>query len=228
VRCESKKGKRCWNIAATRHYLGTTICSSILFSHAFHGCDTTSRLYGIGKNKAVSKLNDKAFSHQAAVFMHSQSKMEDVINARKCAIVAVYNGDIGEDLDSLRLRRFYEKTTSSTVAVAPWVLPPTSAAAKYHSLRVYHQPQVWLGHEQYVPPEQWGWKTSDGNMVPILTDKPPAPEELLQGISCSCKTGCHSLRYSCRQNGLECSIACGECRGVCSNIQVLPSEEEEI
>lgn len=237
VKRESKKGERCWNIEATRCHLGSTVYSGILFAHAFLGCDTTSRLHGIGKKKAISKLkSDIFFSKQATVFMSSNSNTEDVIKAGNHALVSIYNGDQDEDLDNLRLRRFYEKTTSSTAAVEPRVLPPTSAAAKYHSLRVYQQVQVWLGHGQDVPPEQWGWKINEEKMVPFLTDKPPAPQELLQCIRCSCKTGCYSFRCTCRRNGLDCSFACSECRGVCSNTQTLSpdtdseedSEEEEI
>jgi len=33
-------------------------------------------------------------------------------------------------------------------------LPPTSAAAREHSFRVYHQMQQWLGVE--LPPTEWG------------------------------------------------------------------------
>ena len=229
----SKKGQRCWNIAATRCHLGNTVYSSILFAHAVLGCDTTSRLHGIGKNKAISKLKGDTFcSRQATVFMNSTSDMADAIKAGNHALVSIYNGDEDEDLDKLRLRRFYEKTTNGTAAVEPCILPPTSAATKYPSLRVYQQVQVWLGKGQGVPPEQWGWKISGGKMVPILTDNPAAPQELLQGIRCTCKTGCHSLRCTCRRNGLDCSAACSDCRGVCSNTQTLSpdtdSEEEEV
>ena len=139
IKRESKKGQRCWNIAATRHHLGVSVYSSILFAHALLGCDTTSRLHGIGKSKAVSKLKDDIFSRQAAVFMKSNSNMEDVMKAGNHALVSIYNGDKDETLDKLRLRKFYEKTTSSTAAVEPHVLPPTSATAKYHSLCVYQQ-----------------------------------------------------------------------------------------
>ena len=31
--------------------------------------------------------------------------------------------------------------------VSPESLPPTSAAASFHSLRVYHQVQVWRGQD---------------------------------------------------------------------------------
>jgi len=105
-----------------------------------NSCDTTLRLYGIGKSKAISKLKtDISFSRQAAVFMKSYSKMEDVIKAEDNAIVSLYSEDPDDVFNTLRLHRFYEKTTSSTAAVEPCVLPPTSAAAKYHSLRVCQQ-----------------------------------------------------------------------------------------
>ena len=47
----------------------------------------------------------------------------------------------------------------------------------------------------------------------------PASESLLTVIRCSCKTNCESRRCNCRKHGPECSIACGECRGIsCSNV----------
>lgn len=215
---KSKKRQRCWNIAATRCHLGNTVCSNILFSHAILGCDTTSRLYGIGKNKAVTNLrSNKFFARQAEVFMTSKSTKEDIINNINNALVALYNGDKENSLDDLRLRRFHEKTTNSTTAVQPRTLPPTSAAAKYHSLRVYQQVQFWMGNGQDVSPEQWGWNVKKGKLVPILTDNPPAPQELLKVIRCKCQTGCYTMKCTCRSNGLDCSMACSECRGVCAN-----------
>lgn len=205
-------------MSITRCHLGSTVCSSILFLHAVLGCDTTSRLYGIGKNKAVVKVkNDVFFARQAEVFVDSRSSPENVIEAGNHALVSLYNGAEDETLNSLRLRMFYEKTARSTAALEPRTLPPTSGAAKYHSLRVYQQVQVWLGNGDQKPPEQWGWKVSDGRLVPILTDNPPAPQHLLEVIRCSCKTGCYTMRRTCKKNGLDCSMACSECRGVCSN-----------
>jgi hypothetical protein len=228
IKRESKKAQRCWNMTATRCHLGSTVCSCILFIHAVLGCDTTSRLYGIGKYKAVVKVkSDIFFARQAEVFMDSNASTDDVIEAGNNVLVSLYNGEKDENLDHLRLRRFYEKTACSTAAVEPRTLPPTSAAAKYHSLRVYQQVQVWLGNDgQDVPADQWGWKVSDGRMVPILTDNPPAPQELLQVIRCTCRTGCYTMRCTCRKNGLDCSMACSECRGVCSNTSLLAGDSD--
>lgn len=135
------------------------------------------------------------------MFLDANSTNEEIAKAGEHAIVSLYGGDKIENLDKLRLRKFYEKT-SRTTAVEPCTLPPTSSAAKYHSMCVYHQVQVW--HSWNIPAEQWGWKVSGGRLIPILTDNPLASHELLQGIRCTCKTGCYTLRCTCRVNRLDC------------------------
>ena len=54
---EKKKQKKLCvrSIRATKQKLGQDICSNILFIHAILGCDTTSRLYGIGKEQVQNK-----------------------------------------------------------------------------------------------------------------------------------------------------------------------------
>ena len=84
--------------------------------------------------------------------MRPASIKEEVVEAGHNAIVCLYNGDKVDSLDNLRLHKSCEKTPSSTAAVEPRTLPPTSAAAKYHSLRVYHQIQFWMGEALHVPP----------------------------------------------------------------------------
>jgi hypothetical protein len=49
--------------------------------------------------------------------------------------------------------------------------------------------------------------------MPVKTKKQPAPEKLLVIIRCKCKTNCETKRCTCRKHGLECNIACLECRG---------------
>ena len=64
----------------------------------------------------------------------------------------------------------------------------------------------------------WGWMTKDENLVPVMTDLPPAPDELLRFIRCNCTTDCSTARCNCRKHSLECSPACGQCRSIgCSN-----------
>ena len=101
----------------------------------------------------------------------------------------------------------------------PRTLPPTSAAAKYHSLRVNHQVQQWRGVHKCAT--EWGWRFKDDKMSPVATDLQPAPEYLLEAINYNCKTDCSSTRCSCVRFGLYCSPACGQRKGLlCCNVQL--------
>ena len=80
-------------------------------------------------------------------------------------------------------------------------LLPTSAAARYHCLRVFFQINVWKGNTS-LEPEEWGWKESDGQLLPVTTDLPPAPSKLIELFRCDCKSGCKTIRCTCRKNGL--------------------------
>ena len=43
-------------------------------------------------------------------------------------------------------------------------LPPSSSAAAYHSLRVYHQIQEWLGNN--LEPLEYGWEIRNSMLTP--------------------------------------------------------------
>jgi hypothetical protein len=48
-------------------------------------------------------------------------------------------------LDELRQFKFSQKIVTNKDTVQPESLGPTSDAATFHSLRVYHQVQKWMG-----------------------------------------------------------------------------------
>jgi hypothetical protein len=79
---------------------------------------------------------------------------QSIISAGEKALVTVCHGNEGETLNTLRVRRFTQKVAESRSVVEPASLPPTSASARYHILRVYHQVQSWKG--EALPPEEWG------------------------------------------------------------------------
>jgi len=228
-RKDSKKPSKCWNIWVTRQTLRHHVSNHLLFAHVLLGCDTTSRVFGIGKHKAVTKLikKDKIFQTAATKFMSRAANANDVKKSGSSALIAMYNGGENDCLDDLRYQKFCEKTARSTIAVVPCSLPPTSSAAKFHSFRVYQQVQVWLGHENDVPQEQWGWHVNEGRLLPTMTEMSPAPSQFLEMIVCNCKTGCATLRCTCRRSGLECTMACGECHGSCSNASVMEESDSD-
>ena len=62
--------------------LGETFCKNVLFRHAFLGCDTTSRIYSIGKGVIVKKIieEDLLLCQQCAeIFINSDSTIHSII-----------------------------------------------------------------------------------------------------------------------------------------------------
>ena len=77
-----------------------------------------------------------------------------------------------------KLCKFCEKVASNVASIEPQALPPTSAAMKYHSYRVYYQICVWSEWDSNMFPEDWGWRIDEEGFVPVATDLPVAPENL--------------------------------------------------
>ena len=118
--------RRSWNIKSVKEKLGQEICRQILFIHAISGCDTTSRLYGIGKGLPLKKfVSNTHFREHVKVFDSLPVSKEEIVKPE-------------EGLDGLRFRCYCEKVSTGTSQIQPQSLPPTSAAASYHSMRVYH------------------------------------------------------------------------------------------
>ena len=181
---KSTKNPRVWNIHAVKKHLGPGICSHILFLHAILGCDTTSQPHGIGKGNSLKKLRDCDHLRDLAEAFNSPSATaEENSTAGEQVLVTIYNGKPGETLDFVRYKRFCEKMARNTSHIQPQTLPPTSAAAKFHSLRVYFQVQQWKGTGDGLLPEEWWWRESEDEiLVPVTTDLLPAPHDLLRII----------------------------------------------
>jgi len=211
------KKRRVWNIKSAKLQLGNDICQNILFIHAILGCDTTSRVYGIGKGASLKKfITSSEFRDNAKLFQDDNATKESIQAAGENALLVLLSGKPGQRLDDLRYQRYQEKLATKRTKIKPNNLPPTSAAAKYHSFRVFYQIQQWKGEE--LDAQQWGWKLQDSQLVPVMTDLPPATESLLKVLRCNCKRGCDTLRCTCRKHGLSCSAVCGNCKGSgCSN-----------
>ena len=68
-----------------------------------------------------------------------------------------------------------------------------------------------------LTPTEWGWQDHDHTIVPVATDQPAAPRQLMNIVTCGCKTGCGNA-CGCRKAGMVCSEMCYHCMGVsCDN-----------
>ena len=146
----------------------------------------------------------------AQIVQNSTSSPDDVVAAGQKALGANYSGSETDSINTLRYRTFINKVAQNTVSVKAQSLPPSAAATKLHSLRVYFQVQMWRGNTS-INPCEWGWQLKDGQLHSTYTDLPPARPCLLAVIRFNCKIDCDMLRCSCRKNVLRCTSACGEC-----------------
>ena len=184
---EKTKTPKLWDVKYVKEVLGDEVCNAILPMHALLGCDTTSRMFSIGKQVALKKFQKiKKFRNAILIFNKPTAKQEDMVKAGEGLFVRVYGGKDDITLDRLRFEKFHQKPVSTSTAVAPETLNPTSSAASFHSLRVYHEVQCWTGQED-LDPTQCGWEVKKGKMYPIYTNKKAAPPSLLKVIMCCCK-----------------------------------------
>ena len=135
---------RVWDLRKAKTVLGVKVIQVILFVHAIPGCDTTSRLHGLGKASALKMVTkNEQFLRLAHLFCgDAETSKEAIVKAGEDVLVYLYNGSEQDDLNSLCYKRFCEKVKSGSKAVEAKCLPPMSAAARYHSLRVFLQIKV--------------------------------------------------------------------------------------
>ena len=81
--------------------LGYDVCENLLFVHAILRCDTTSRVFGIGKCTALTRIRNCAyFRQQGEVFNRENATRDDIITVGENSLVSLYNGKSGESINS--------------------------------------------------------------------------------------------------------------------------------
>jgi len=205
------------NCQTMLQHLGSIRCF-VPFAHAMTGCDTTSALYRKGKRQAMQLIMKCPDVHDdAEIFNQPKSSKEAIAEAGERFLLRLYGAVNEASLNDLRYS-LYGKATAKLALTSKFALaslPPTSSAAREHSFRVYLQVQRWLGMQHEAT--DFGWKLHNGKLVPVTTSETAVPEDILNLISCNCKTSCRNA-CGCRRLGLLCSMLCGNCQGVsCTN-----------
>jgi hypothetical protein len=91
--------------------LGDDLCTDLLFVHAFTGCDTTSRIFGIGKKSVFKNIikGESVFRTCSKIFC-SPDKDRDTVESAGCkAMVSLFNGNQNESLATLRYSSLCKK-----------------------------------------------------------------------------------------------------------------------
>ena len=82
----------------------------------------------------MKKFKENKSLQQAAIaFDNPNATQTQIDHAGEAAFVVMYNGKKSDTLDGLRYKKYCDKVATSLTQVDPKTLPPTSAAAKFHS-----------------------------------------------------------------------------------------------
>ena len=217
------KGKTSSSMFSPNCQLEEIIADNILFLHAIGGCDTTSALFKVVKMKCLQALKkNPELNKIIEIYKDPLADIEEISRAGHRFLASLYSSSSKvTTLNKLRYLCYLKSAHKDTSHLAS--LPPTEAAARQYSLRVYLQVQEWLGNEK--DPEDWGWQKTKRGLEPVLTLMFPAPDNVLKLISCKCKKNCQS-NCGCRRAGLKCSNLCINCERSCSNMPVAELGED--
>jgi len=126
-----------YRISDIQKALSLDVRSHILLAHAITGCDTVSAPYNIGKQKVISVLeNTRADWSVLNIFKQKDANHDDVARAGEKLLLKLYGAKKVTTLDKQRHLSYMQRVSRKLLTADGFqlqLLPPTSAAAKYHS-----------------------------------------------------------------------------------------------
>ena len=165
-----------------------------------------------------SEENQSALQHLEESF----ELAEEVYTKLERFVCQLY-GKASRDVINLRYKLF------STKGLQSQQLPPTRDAPPEHIRRANYQAAIWKRsletHPESPSPAENGWKIVNEQLKIDWNGLPPAPDAVLELLSCSSiNKECANNRCSCFNNRLPCTDVCN-CTDVCENKQDLTMEE---
>ena len=147
-----------FDVCYLKKLLGNELSRNLLFVRAFRGCDSTSRIYEIGKKVLFEKLlkNYSIMKSCTGEFAKCNQVQSIIINSGINVFISLYGGKPDLSLTQLRSNFLVKKISSAKSYVKPEKLPPTISAAKFHSKLVYYQIMLWMGKDDKMNPIDWG------------------------------------------------------------------------
>ena len=199
--------------------LSLSLKQCLPFAHAISGCDTVSATYGLGKLRVYNLLKKSSWKNKMHVVGNDSVDIEEIVELGEKFYLEVY-GKLGLKAESLDHLREIMYMLPKYIPISR--MPPTSRAFRFHMLRAHLEVNSSINLSQTLDPEMYGfYRDAEGLLMPIITDKPPAPNYLLQEIKCSCqkpnRAGLLCTSCGCRKAGLVCNLLC-KCECKCDNI----------
>ena len=183
---------------------------ALIAVHALTGCDTVSAFSGKGKWKAIQLLlKNESYVKAMVEIGETWSVSDATFNAAEELVCHLY-GKKGQNVNLLR----YELYCANGGKVDPDALPPCRMSLRLHMKRANYQAAIWkravIPHPGVPSPHGHGWKVcSTLKLVEFVwLGTKPAPEEVLELLSCTCKRVCSVETCCCLKAGLKCTDMC--------------------
>ena len=120
---------------------GSVVKDNILFLHAFSGADTTSAFFRQGKLKFIKLLEKhKQLQDLVTMFRDPYAEPEKIAEVGNAVIIQLYGTNECKSLCDARYQCFAQLLNKTNFSLAS--LPPTDAAARFHSLPTYLRAEV--------------------------------------------------------------------------------------
>ena len=222
IKCGSKTRTRYIHVSRLANIIGKEVCSALLGYHAYTGCDTVSAFSGRGKVGPFKILVgnvkfQKAFTELGTNWSLSAELLK-CLEEFTCRIYAA-KSDI-PDVNEMRYQLFRSKNGD----VESGQLPPCRDCLKLHAIRANYQTAIWKRSLEVQPnipspADCNGWVLDDDAQLQInWMAGSPAPDVVLEFLSCKCKQRCVYPSCTCLTNGLKCTESCF--LQSCENIRV--------
>ena len=129
----------------------------------------------------MKKLQKSKHLREICLLFGTHGATQAQISEAGLSLFAVcYGGNAGDSLNHSCYEKYMDMAATSTSEIEPQRLPLTERSAYFHCLRVHYQVRVWKTFDQCVQnPKESGWKNVNNLLLPVMTDKKVAPENLL-------------------------------------------------
>ena len=177
--------------------------------HGLSGCDSTSCFNGVGKVRFLNAdKSDQRFIDAAALFGEEENLCQLVKHLLEELVCRLYRVPT-EDVDDARYKVFIKGKSTPD----PRKLPPTRDALHLHFDRANYQCHEWKSaldkDHLLLNPVGYGWKEDDGKLAVNWTLFKPAPDSILEFVSCECKKSqCVNNQCKCKSVNLSCTDLC--------------------
>jgi hypothetical protein len=194
--------------------------------HAFTGCDTVEALAGRGKLNALKLVKSEVcFQNTFGMLGGEWDVARELYEQLETFTCALYGSKTLTDVNKLRYTMFCAKKGN----IESQQLPPCQDCLRKHILRANYQARVWrqclIQRTDTPNPNGFGWTVSkETNVLSIdWMSGRPAPDAVLELLSCKCTRKCVVPKCPCKVNGLACTDMCS--LQSCDN-RAVPEEDD--